>query len=325
MADAAAAPGLGHLDGGQLDVEELGEELGGHEVGLAVPLHVGHEVGVVGGVVHRRTEHQLVADRRRVGVALHRLEVDLGARQLLVAGVELPHVAEGDDRVAHAPHGEVHHRVADVAALEVEHGDQVVAVVVELAGVAEDRLGPAAVVGLEPVHPGEAELHERIGPVLGRPPLLLLDLHRHLAGAVLRDGDAGGDERLDGQLVHRHHRLQVLVDDAVAIDVVDPGEVGPAGHALEEDGVELVAPPVDVGHGHAVLLEERVEGELVAEREAEGVAPVAPHDDVERRPVALAAHEPRRPPPHLPPDLVHGHPELPLERRRDLVERGDHR
>ena len=42
---------LRHIDVGQVNSEEVGETLRRHEVGLAIPLHVRHEVGVRGGML----------------------------------------------------------------------------------------------------------------------------------------------------------------------------------------------------------------------------------------------------------------------------------
>ena len=158
----ARLPRLGHVDGRQLDVEDLGKRLGGEQVGLAAPLEVGHEIGLGRGLAQRGTERQLVRQCEREVVALYRVEVYGLAGDLAVAVVELGEVAEADDRVTHPPRGEVHHRVADVPDLDVEHGDDATVLMVELPGVPHDR-GLASVrhrrVASEPT---EAELDEGI-------------------------------------------------------------------------------------------------------------------------------------------------------------------
>jgi hypothetical protein len=88
-------------------------------------------------------ERQLVGEREREVVPHQRLEVDRSTGELLVAGVELGERAVADDGVAHPPGGEVHHGVADVADLEVEHGDDAPVGLVELAGVPHDDRLPA--------------------------------------------------------------------------------------------------------------------------------------------------------------------------------------
>ncbi len=51
---------VGHVDGRQLDVEDLGERFGREQVGLAAPLEVGHEIRLGRGVAQRGTERELV-------------------------------------------------------------------------------------------------------------------------------------------------------------------------------------------------------------------------------------------------------------------------
>ena len=63
--------------------------------------------------------------------------------------------------------GEVHHRVADVAELEVEDRGDVAVLVVELPGVPHDRCLAALRVDRVAGEPPEAELEERVGPHLG--------------------------------------------------------------------------------------------------------------------------------------------------------------
>ncbi len=114
-------------------------------------------------------EHQLVGEREREVVAREGVEVDRARPTLLVAGVQLAEVAVVHDGVAHAPAGEVHHRVADVTELEVEHGRDAAALVVELPGVPHDRRPPAASSRQVAAQPAEAELHEWLGMAGGRP------------------------------------------------------------------------------------------------------------------------------------------------------------
>ena len=135
----AGTRGVGHVDRRQLDVEDLGQRFGREQVGLAAPLEVGHEIGLGRGVAQRGAERELVGEREREVVALDGVEVDRLAGDLAVAVVELGEVAETDDRVAHAPGGEVHHRVADVPDLDVEHRDDPAVLMVELARVPHDR------------------------------------------------------------------------------------------------------------------------------------------------------------------------------------------
>ena len=118
---------VGHGDRRQLDVEDLGERFGREQVGLATPLEVRHEIRLGRGLTERGTEGELVREREREVVALDGVEIDGLAGDLAVAVVQRGEVAEPDDGVAHAPRGEIHHRVPDVADLDVEHGNDAAA------------------------------------------------------------------------------------------------------------------------------------------------------------------------------------------------------
>ena len=63
---------------------------------------------------------------------LDRFDVDRLAGDLRVTGIQGREVPEAQHTVAHAPGGEVHHRVADVAEFHVQHGHEVAVVVMEL-------------------------------------------------------------------------------------------------------------------------------------------------------------------------------------------------
>ena len=65
-------------------------------------------------------EDHLVRQREHEVVVHDRVEVDRRAGVLRVLVVEHVHVAEAEHGVAHAERGEVHHRIAEVAELEVE-------------------------------------------------------------------------------------------------------------------------------------------------------------------------------------------------------------
>src|SRR6266496_3550142 len=107
--------------------------------------------------------------------------VDGATALLRVPLVQPVHVTETEHRVTHAEAGEVHHRVADVAQLQVEHGSNPAAAMVELPGVPDHhRLLPRAgewVAG----EPSEAELEERVGTDLRAPVAALVDVHADLA------------------------------------------------------------------------------------------------------------------------------------------------
>ena len=219
---AARLARVGHVDGRQLDVEDLGQRFGREQVGLAAPLEVGHEVGLGRGSRSAAPSGELVRQREGEVVALDRVEVDRLPGDLAVAVVELGEVAEADDGVAHAPRGEVHHRVADVADLDVEHGDD--------AAVLRGGTGPSPTRSPTPARatrrvaaqPPQAELDERIGVRLHRPVDALVA--RHAEGARTRSGrrgahDAGVDERPDVERVQPGEDVEVVVDHRVALVV----------------------------------------------------------------------------------------------------------
>ena len=145
------------VDGRELEVEVLGQGLGGEQVRLAAPLEVRHQVGLGPGRPERRTERELVGEREREVVDPDRVEVDVGPGELGVALVELGEVAVADDRVAHPPPGQVHHRVAEVTELEIEDGEHPAAGVMELPGVPHHRrlAAPADAAGSGGASPGE--------------------------------------------------------------------------------------------------------------------------------------------------------------------------
>ena len=78
--------GLGHRHGGYVDAEMLGPGLGGEEVGLAAPMEIRHQVRGWRGVAQSVAVGQLVRQREGHVVPADRVEVDGGARELLVAG-----------------------------------------------------------------------------------------------------------------------------------------------------------------------------------------------------------------------------------------------
>nr|WP_228765138.1 hypothetical protein [Aeromicrobium sp. S22] len=281
------------------------------EIGLAVPLHVVHQVGVADRIGHRRSEHQLIAQSARERVALDHLQVDDRPGQLLVARIERGEVTERDERVAHAPHGQVDQRIADVAELEVEHRRQMSPIVVELAGVADDGRLTAVGTGRVPSHPAEAELRERIGrgllgaPVLDHP--RAVDERGVLAGSRANDACLG--ERLDRELMDLDELLQVLIDDHVAVCLRDAAEVGSARDELEDQRVDLRQISVQLGHLDAVVVKDAVEGHLVLERVRLSVGPIAANDHIVTHAVLLGLDEPGGAPSGLPSDVqdVHAH------------------
>ena len=84
-------------------------------------------------------ERQRVCQREEKVVILDRGHVDRLARQLAIAGVELVEVAERDHGLTHPPRGQVHHRIAQVAYLDVHHRSEMAVLVMELAGVPHHR------------------------------------------------------------------------------------------------------------------------------------------------------------------------------------------
>ena len=81
--------------------------------------------------------------------------------------VEHAHVPEAEHGVTHAERREVHHRIADVAELEVEDGGHATVLLVELSGVPDHRRLASLRVDRVASQPPEAELEERIRPRLG--------------------------------------------------------------------------------------------------------------------------------------------------------------
>src|SRR2546429_541179 len=86
----------------------------------------------------------------------------LVAHQLAIAIVEPREFTEPDDAVAHPPTCEIHHRVADVPELEIQYGDEMTVLVMELTRVPHDRAFTTVAARLVPVEPPEEELHQRI-------------------------------------------------------------------------------------------------------------------------------------------------------------------
>ncbi len=84
--------GRWHLDGGQLDVEDLGQRLGGEQVGLAAPLEVGHEIGLGRGLAQGGPERQLVGQGEGEVMTLDGVEINRLPGDLAVAVVELGEV-----------------------------------------------------------------------------------------------------------------------------------------------------------------------------------------------------------------------------------------
>ena len=228
-------------------------------------------------------------------VPADRGEVDRRARQLLVAGVELREVAVADDGVAHPPGGEVHHRVADVAELEIEHGDDPAVGVVKLARVPHDRRFPSLGVDRVAPEPSDRELEERIGVLLERAVVLLVAVESGQPGAgrIVGAMDAGLDERLDGERMESGQDREIVVDHRVALVVGSVGEVLLAGDPVHHVGLGLVDPAPHGGDGNAVVAEQRLEGHLVLEREDQGhVGAVAAHHQLVARPFPVDRGEP---------------------------------
>ena len=71
-----ACPTASGISTRELDVEVLAEGFGHVQVGLTVPLHVVHEVGLRYRIEDRRAEHQPVAEGSREMMTLDCFEVD---------------------------------------------------------------------------------------------------------------------------------------------------------------------------------------------------------------------------------------------------------
>ena len=257
-------------------------------------------------------------------VAFDRVEVDRRARRLLVPTVELDEVAEAADCVAHREGGEVHHRIADVAELEIEQRDEMAVAMVELAAVPHDRRLPTATVGRIAAKPGEPELEQRVGEPFG--PSVALFVAGQADEARLRRGrcphDAGVDEGLEVERVQRGQRRHVFAHHGRPIRFGRVEQVRPARHSVHHVGREPVDPAVDARHRYAPLAEQTLEAHLVIEREDRlHVGPVAAHDDIADR---IDRREPHRSPPRLAAQCPH-RPELALEPVADNGRRVVHR
>jgi hypothetical protein len=289
---------------GQIDREVLAEEVGCHQVGLGIPLHEGHEVGVEVGRGDGGAELQLVAHARREVMSLDGFDVDRSSGQLLVSGVDPTHVSERDQGVAHAPDGDVAERIPDVAEFEIDDRHEIPVDVVELSGVPHAWRHATVAVREMAVVPPEAELGERVDVPLA---LAVAPLHVAVADhrrVLARRGmhDPRRDERRRVDRVQAGELLDVLVDDAIAIGFVDTLEVRLARHALHQHGVDPAGRldvPKQMRHREATLLHQTVEGELVAQRERLGVGAVTAQHERQRLTVTLERQEPRRPPPQL--------------------------
>lgn len=114
--------------------------------------------------------------------------------------------------------------------------------VVKLPGVTQNRsLASVAFRWMTP-QPAQTKLGERVGsgllgpPQRGQPePVCGSGLSRVLGAEA-----AGLNERFQREPVDPHHRLQVLVDDPVAVAFGDSFEVRLAGDELQVDRVKLV-------------------------------------------------------------------------------------
>ena len=253
-------------------------------------------------------------------VQLDRLDVDRFTGQLAVPVVDPVEVAESENAVAHAPPGEIHHRIADVAELEVQQRGEVTVVMVELPGVPDDRRLATRAVRLVAVEPAEPELEERIGVVLLRAVGGFHAAHAEQAGPrrSTRALDAGIDERRDVEAVQMGKRLDVLVDDRVALSVGRLGEVGATGDAGHDVGAGLVDPPEHARDRHVAFGEQLLEAHLVIERERQGrVGALTAHHDLDHLTIALDVGDPHGPPPGLALDTPHRAAEALLEPSRD--------
>ena len=125
-------------------------------------------------------ERELIREREREVMVLDRSDVDRLTAMCGVPVVQRVHVTETEHRVAHAEAREIHHRVADVTQLQVEHGGDLPALVVELARIPDhDRL--AARLGERiACEPAETELEKRVGPLLRLPEPALVHVHADL-------------------------------------------------------------------------------------------------------------------------------------------------
>ena len=256
------------------------------------------------------------------------VEVDGCAGKFLVAGVELPHVAVADDGVAHTPGGEIHHRVAEVAQLEIQYSQDLAAGMVELARVPDHGRFPAGGVDRVAAQPAEAELEEGVGMGLHRAVVLLVPAQSHQPGLRSVGGplDARRDERRERQCVEPGEDGEIVVDGRSPALVAGVAEVLLAADAIHDVGHGLVDPSPHVRHGDAVLAEEPLEGHLVREREDERhVRAVAPHHQLVTGATPVDGREPDRPPARLAGEFDDRAAEVLLEPAGDVAVGGSQR
>ena len=172
------------------------------------------------------------------------------------------------------------------------------------------------------MEPAEAELHERVGAVLGGA------VHGLVAGEaqparLLRGGGphhARLGEGPDVEGVHAGQDLEVVVDGAGPVGVAGAGEVLLTTDAVHDVGHGVVDPAVDLRGRDAVAVELVLQGHLVGEREDQRhVGAVAAHHQLEPFAVALDVGEPHRPPPRLAVDVDDGASEVRLQPLPDAL------
>jgi hypothetical protein len=249
-------------------------------------------------------------------VELYGVEIDGHAAAALVDLVEATHVAVVEDRVPLAKPGEIHHRIADVGELEVEHGHDSAGVVVELPRVPHHHRLPSSHVDRVPREPPETELEQRIGAALRGAIHALVEGHADPAGVhrVRGSRDARGRERLDRKAVQVSEDLHVVVHDAVALVVANSGEVRPAGRTVHHERTRLVAPAVHARHAHAGVVHQGLRNHLVPQRpDARDVDAFAAHAELEACTIAVDIDEPHRTPSGLALDRDDTSPEVVID------------
>ena len=203
-----------------------------------------------------------------------------------------------------------------MADLEIEHGHDAAIGLMELTRIpADDRLATQRT-GWVAMQPSEAELHERIGPVL-RGPIdgLVAGLpERARILGTLGPHDARGGEGRDIERVHAGQDLQVVVDRGVALLGGAAGEVLLTADAVHHIGHGLMDPAVHRGSGDARVVQHRLQGHLMAKgKDERHVGAVAPHDEPLHHAIAFEIDEPHRTPSGLARDGDHAAAELGLD------------
>ena len=239
-------------------------------------------------------------------MALDGIEIDRLPAQLLVPRVERLHVAVPDDGVALSPCREIHHRIADVSDLDVEHGEHTFAIVMELTRVPHDDRLAALRIGRIAPQPRQTELEERIGHLRVRTPdpFIASESERSRLGWIRRPEHPGIHEGTGRQRVQSGEDLQVVIDDGNTLCVGTTLEVVAPADAVHHVGARFVDPPVHGGDGDAVLGHGRLQPHLVVEGEHElHVGAIAANDQFEGLAVAFDVDEPHGTPTSLTGDV----------------------